>query len=263
MNELIPMITERDGIPVTTSRAVAEQFGKAHKNVIRDIETLISQLKIEPANAVFAEQNFLQIEQADAQGKPRPAYLLTRDGFTLLAMGFTGAKAMQFKIAYINAFDRMESLIRGGVSSDKLQLLETRLQALEATTTAGKEDAEGSIANSFLQALQAAVSSGEYIIVSKRHNVQDIKQNKLLGVYEGCTVTLKAWQAYKIYSKSANNPLDIRALWAMLERTDTIQPRAETGKMKTFKGKRVAAIVLNWDKAKALVSAVQSTDTRA
>lgn len=51
MNELLPMITERDGIPVTTSRAVAGQFGKQHKNVIRDIETLISQLKIEPATA--------------------------------------------------------------------------------------------------------------------------------------------------------------------------------------------------------------------
>lgn len=38
--------------------------------------------------------------QPDAQGKPRPAYLLTRDGFTLLAMGFTGAKAVQFKVAY-------------------------------------------------------------------------------------------------------------------------------------------------------------------
>jgi Rha family phage regulatory protein len=58
MNELLPMITERDGIPVTTSRAVAEQFGKQHKNVIRDIETLISQLKIEPATADFAELNF-------------------------------------------------------------------------------------------------------------------------------------------------------------------------------------------------------------
>ena len=58
MNGLLPMITERDGIPVTTSRAVAEQFGKQHKNVIRDIETLISQLKIEPATADFAELNF-------------------------------------------------------------------------------------------------------------------------------------------------------------------------------------------------------------
>lgn len=40
MNELLPMITERDGIPVTTSRAVAEQFGKQHKNVIQAIEGL-------------------------------------------------------------------------------------------------------------------------------------------------------------------------------------------------------------------------------
>lgn len=139
MNELLPMITERDGMLVTTSRAVAEQFGKQHKNVIRDIETLISQLKIEPATADFAELNFILIDQPDAQGKPRPAYLLTRDGFTLLAMGFTGAKAVQFKVAYINAFNRMERLIRGGgvsAPAPALKSIERRLEALEQATGA-------------------------------------------------------------------------------------------------------------------------------
>lgn len=144
MNELLPMITERDGIPVTTSRAVAEQFGKQHKNVIRDIETLISQLKIEPATAAFAGLNFIQIDQPDAQGKPRPAYLLTRDGFTLLAMGFTGAKAVQFKVAYINAFNRMERLIRGGGvylhPLPALKSIERRLEALEQATGAQTAD---------------------------------------------------------------------------------------------------------------------------
>lgn len=113
---------------------MAEQFGKQHKNVIRDIETLISQLKIEPATADFAELNFIRIDQPDTQGKPRPAYLLTRDGFTLLAMGFTGAKAVQFKVAYINAFNRMERLIRGGGVSAPAP--ERVYSYLEAGTTA-------------------------------------------------------------------------------------------------------------------------------
>ena len=114
MNELLPMITERDGIPVTTSRAVAEQFGKQHKNVIQAIEGLRATLdETEDGNA-FNRLNFQPVTLPDGKGEKRPAYLLTRDGFTLLAMGFTGAKAVQFKVAYINAFNRMERLIRGG-----------------------------------------------------------------------------------------------------------------------------------------------------
>lgn len=114
MNELLPMITERDGIPVTTSRAVAEQFGKNHKEVLRAIENTITQLKETDEGKAFNERNFAPISLRDAMNREKPAYLLTRDGFTLLAMGFTGAKAVQFKVAYINAFNRMERLIRGG-----------------------------------------------------------------------------------------------------------------------------------------------------
>ncbi len=136
MNELKPFITERDGIPVTTSRAVAEQFGKSHKHVLEAIDNLTSQLisadhdcnepNFRPVNdeikavdsrkfgretdsmAEFAERNFTLIDYTDAKGEARPEYLLTRDGFTLLAMGFTGTKALQFKVAYINAFNRMK-----------------------------------------------------------------------------------------------------------------------------------------------------------
>ena len=93
MNELLPMITERDGIPVTTSRAVAEQFGKNHKEVLRAIENTITQLKETDEGKAFNERNFAPISLRDAMNREKPAYLLTRDGFTLLAMGFTGAKA--------------------------------------------------------------------------------------------------------------------------------------------------------------------------
>lgn len=94
MNELLPMITERDGIPVTTSRAVAEQFGKQHKNVIQAIEGLRATLDETEDGKEFNRLNFQPVTMPDAKGEARPAYLLTRDGFTLLAMGFTGAKAV-------------------------------------------------------------------------------------------------------------------------------------------------------------------------
>lgn len=94
MNELLPMITERDGKPVTTSRAVAEQFGKQHKNVIQSIDGLRATLDETEDGREFNRLNFQPVTLPDAKGESRPAYLLTRDGFTLLAMGFTGAKAV-------------------------------------------------------------------------------------------------------------------------------------------------------------------------
>ena len=98
MNSLVPMITEQDGKPVTTSRAVAEQFGKQHKNVIQAIESLRATLDETADGKEFSRLNFQPADYIDAQGKTRPAYILTKDGFTMLVMGFTGAKAMQFKI---------------------------------------------------------------------------------------------------------------------------------------------------------------------
>lgn len=220
MNELLPMITERDGIPVTTSRAVAEQFGKQHKNVIRDIETLISQLKIEPATAAFAGLNFIQIDQPDAQGKPRPAYLLTRDGFTLLAMGFTGAKAVQFKVAYINAFNRMERLIRGGGVSAPLPALksiERRLEALEQATGAQTADLL-EVGATFLQAIRAAIESGEYYIS-------------------------------RPYSKTAH-PLARLTLWSVLEQIGTIEARERDSApmVASFKECKAGAIYIKNEK---------------
>lgn len=143
MNELLPMITERDGIPVTTSRAVAEQFGKNHKEVLRAIENTITQLKETDEGKAFNERNFAPISLRDAMNREKPAYLLTRDGFTLLAMGFTGAKAVQFKVAYINAFNRMERLIRGGgvsAPAPALKSIERRFEALEQATGAQTAD---------------------------------------------------------------------------------------------------------------------------
>ena len=152
MTEFLPLIIEHEGEALTTSRAVAENFGKQHKNIIQSIEQLLADgealknelnglnfqpvkneargLKIQPASpenepesnqrnfapvdrnqsggtaAEFLAANFRLSEYTDAQGKPRKQYIITKDGFALLAMGFTGAKALQFKIAYINAFSR-------------------------------------------------------------------------------------------------------------------------------------------------------------
>lgn len=97
-----------DGQPFTTSRAVAERFGKQHKHVLRAIETLISDIP-DPA---FTGPNFGLSEYVDPTGRRLPEYRLTHDGFALLAMGFTGRDALAWKIAFLQAFNAIEAELR-------------------------------------------------------------------------------------------------------------------------------------------------------
>ena len=93
-----------EGRPVTSSHIVADYFGKLHKNVMRDIRSLIEQ------NPEFDNQlNFEPVEYVDAKGETRPEYLMDQKGFCILAMGFTGAKALEFKCAFYDEFERMKN----------------------------------------------------------------------------------------------------------------------------------------------------------
>ena len=89
---------------VVSSRDIARVFDRNHRDVLRNIREL-------ECSEGFSERNFAPGSYKDAQGQERPEYLITRDGFTFLAMGFTGAKAAAFKEAYIEAFNRMEKLL--------------------------------------------------------------------------------------------------------------------------------------------------------
>lgn len=99
---IAPALTVIDGIITTTSLQIAEHFGKRHSHVLRAIRNLLAEL---PENA---RPNFGLSDFTDETGRKLPAYRITRDGFTLLAMGFTGKEALQWKLAYIEAFNRME-----------------------------------------------------------------------------------------------------------------------------------------------------------
>lgn len=90
---------------VVSSRAVAEAFGKRHDDVLKSIRNL-------GCTEEFNVRNFAGVEYRDGKGEMRPEYLMTRDGFTFLAMGFTGPRATVFKEAYINAFNKMEAELK-------------------------------------------------------------------------------------------------------------------------------------------------------
>lgn len=106
-----PIVILHDGAAVTSSLEVARVFGKRHDHVMRDIRNLVAQL---PKDRLPNFGETVEMRANPSGGDPirSPAYLLTRDGFTLLAMGFTGKKALTFKLAYIDAFNRMENELR-------------------------------------------------------------------------------------------------------------------------------------------------------
>lgn len=89
---------------VVASRKVAEHFEKLHKHVLDSIREILSAEN--SADKFFKEVSYIY------KGRRLPEYIMTRDGFSLLAMGFTGRKALQWKLKYIEAFNRMEEALK-------------------------------------------------------------------------------------------------------------------------------------------------------
>lgn len=120
MNDII--LSTQNGEPVASSREVAKRFGKEHKDVLRAIKSITAQ------NCAVT-QMFYQSEYTAGTGKKYPMYLMNRDGFSLLAMGFTGKEAVQWKLKYIEAFNQMEKQL---AQRPQLSRAELMAQALIA-----------------------------------------------------------------------------------------------------------------------------------
>lgn len=129
--------TER-GTPVTDSLKVAEVFGKRHDNVLKFIRNICRPQNV--GEQTEQSKWFYESSYIDANGVKRPMFMMNRDGFSLLAMGFTGAKAMQFKVGFIEQFNAMERVVR---------------QVMQSTTPA--------IPTTFAEALRLAASQAEQI----------------------------------------------------------------------------------------------------
>ena len=100
----------QDGRILASSVDVSEHFGKSHNHVIRDIEEIISKSDCPNLDSeMFAESTY-----QNSRGKIYKCFLMNRDGFSLLAMGFTGKKAFEQKLKYIEAFNKMEEKLKKG-----------------------------------------------------------------------------------------------------------------------------------------------------
>jgi len=120
----------KEEVTVVTSLDVAETFEKRHADVLRDIEKL-------ECSQEFRERNFALSSYKSVQNKSLPMYYITKDGFVLLVMGYTGIKAMRFKEAYIKQFNAMEKLLR-----NKLIEREKGIAVRQALTKAIQQSAE-------------------------------------------------------------------------------------------------------------------------
>ncbi len=105
MNNLVIMKNQQ---AVTTSLQVADVFKKEHRHILEAIDRL-------QKDVPNFRQMFVEGSEPDSYGRDRRIYYMNRDGFTLLAMGFTGQKALQFKLQYIDAFNQMEDHIKNGL----------------------------------------------------------------------------------------------------------------------------------------------------
>lgn len=142
MNSLTPsepQLAIRNGHAVTSSRHVAESFGKQHDNVLQSIRNA-------ECSDEFRRLNFQAATYIDAQGKPRPEIEMTRDGFCFVAMGFTGARAAQWKEAYIRAFNTMEARLLAAapkptptVPADQLSAAQSELLDVQRKLIATQE----------------------------------------------------------------------------------------------------------------------------
>lgn len=115
--------------PLTNSKLVAEVFGKEHKHVREAIKKLLTTVENSTVHQMFSESTYL-----NEQNKEQPIFIMNQDGFTLLAMGFNGKKAMEFKLKYIEAFNAMKRQIEKSnpsVPQNYLEALKSLVKAEE------------------------------------------------------------------------------------------------------------------------------------
>ena len=130
-NEEVIVKRTEDGELVVTSRRVAEDFDKRHADVIKAIED-----KMKVNEILRSPKYFIESTYTDKSNRKSKEYLLTRDGFSFLVMGFTGSKADEWKLKYIEAFNKMEQAIKNPFAhlSKELQAIitiDTKVQKIE------------------------------------------------------------------------------------------------------------------------------------
>lgn len=164
-----------DGAMTTTSLDLARHFGKRHGDVIRAIKSLLSQLSDERKRN-FAS-TFIDVPSPNNAVRKEPAYRITRDGFTLLGMSFTGPKALHFKLAYIDAFNAMENTLVAQ------QLTNTEVKRIERDYHENlKHSPEYEVGAALITAVRHADEDGEGILHQALEGIDFESAEKSSGI---------------------------------------------------------------------------------
>ena len=189
MNDLVVMNNHQ---AVTTSLKVAEVFDKKHQHVMEAIRKLT--VENSTVKKMFVEDSYL-----NSRNQQQPMYYMNRDGFTLLAMGFTGAKAMEFKLKYIDAFNRMEEQIKQQPAQYKLPQTFS-----EALIELAKEVKKNEVLKPKAEKYDRYLSNKGLITITeiaKEYGMSGVKLNQFL---RDKRVIYKRGNKWFIYQKYAN-----------------------------------------------------------
>ena len=168
------ILSTQNGEPVASSRQIAESFEKNHRDVLRAVDNLKEDVRN------FA-QMFFETTVPDSYGREQRAYLMNRDGFTLLAMGFNGKAALEWKLKYIAAFNEMEKKLAEQPKLTRSQLLATALIAAhEELEEKDKRIAELTPDAEFARAVCIADNCRTATSIAKDYGLTAEKLNKLL-----------------------------------------------------------------------------------
>lgn len=168
---VVPELTVADGEIFADSRDVAAVFEKNHKEVLRAIRAKLSE--IEPVDLSFAQRNFALGYYVDENNQPRPKYDLTKDGFTTIALGFTGEKATEFQIAYVKEFNRMLAEFN---RRREWEFLIARSEAEALRIAARKVDEDNANFRSRLEEFRRVVVSKEEVAEKLREELSQLRR---------------------------------------------------------------------------------------
>lgn len=125
MNEIV--LKEENGQVLASSNDIAEKFGKRHDQVLRDIDNILKS-----DSTILWSEMFNKSTYVNSRGKEYRCFLINRDGFSLLAMGFTGKEALSWKLKYIEAFNQMEEKLKSGTQLSEEEKLKLQLFSKDA-----------------------------------------------------------------------------------------------------------------------------------
>lgn len=203
MNDII--LSTQNGEPVASSRDVAKRFGKEHKHVLAAIRQLL--VAENSATKFFHETAF------EYRGQKFPEYLMNRDGFSLLAMGFTGKEAVQWKLKYIEAFNQMEQQLAAQHKEQRAvqdaniqnaidQVIAARKEldkqtAFLAECRKGREDSKAQYMQvKALCGQVKAIYSKDCNTVRTMEEVVRLSQNSLASAIDSLTIVAKGYPFY-------------------------------------------------------------------